>query len=80
MRPIIDGDHTAEDIDRLGLQPVDVREAEGNILVNAGIGLLEDLLIGAGGTAYSNANAYIGVGDSTTAATAAQTDSPGRDQ
>lgn len=49
-------------------------EGEGNILVNAGIALLEDLLIGAGGTVYSNANAYIGVGDSTTAAAAGQTD------
>lgn len=67
------GDHTAEDIAALGLQPVDVREAEGNILVNTGIGLLEDLLIGAGGTAYNNANSSIGVGDSTTAA-ATQTD------
>lgn len=46
----------------------------GNIMVNAGIQLMADLLIGAGGTVYSNANAYIGVGDSTTAAAATQTD------
>jgi hypothetical protein len=49
-------------------------EGQGNILVNTGIALLEDLLIGAGGTAFSNANAYLGVGDSSTAASASQTD------
>lgn len=46
---------------------------EGNLLVNEGIQLLEDLLIGAGGTNFGNANAYLGVGDSTTAAAATQT-------
>lgn len=46
---------------------------EGNLLLNEGIALLLDLLIGAGGTAYSNANAYLGVGESTTAAAASQT-------
>jgi len=35
----------------------------GNILLNDGIGELLDLLIGAGGTAFNNANARIGVGD-----------------
>lgn len=54
--------------------PVESIEREGNILVNAGISLLEDLLIGAGGTAYNNANAYLGVGDSSTSASASQTD------
>jgi hypothetical protein len=49
-------------------------EVEGNILVTAGIQLLEDLLIGAGGTAFNNANARIGVGDSTTAAAIGQVD------
>lgn len=47
---------------------------EGNILVTAGIALLEDLLIGAGGTVFSNANARLGVGDSSTAAAVGQTD------
>lgn len=69
------GDWTADEIDAgLAGSPSDVREEHGNILVNAGIQLLLDLLIGAGGTVYSNANAYIGVGDSTTAASASQTD------
>lgn len=44
-----------------------------NLLLNGGITQLLDLLGGIGGTAYSNANAYLGVGDSTTAESAAQT-------
>lgn len=45
----------------------------GNVLLNEGIAVLQTLLIGTGGTAFSNANAYIGVGDSATAAAASQT-------
>lgn len=55
-------------------EPYEVIEGEGNILVNVGIQLMLDLLIGAGGTVFSNANAHVGVGDSTTAAAAGQTD------
>lgn len=54
--------------------PAEVVDIDGNLLVNAGIALLEDLLIGAGGTVFSNANARLGVGDSSTAAAAGQTD------
>jgi hypothetical protein len=69
------GDWTAEQIDAgLAGAPAEVHEADGNILVNSGIALMLDLLIGAGGTVFSNANAYLGVGDSTTAAAAGQTD------
>lgn len=50
-----------------------VSEIDGNLLLNEGIALLLDLLIGAGGTAYNNANSYIGVGDSSTAESASQT-------
>jgi len=68
------GDWSAEQITRGEAgKPVDVREGE-NILVNAGIQLLLDLLIGAGGTVYSNANAHIGIGDSTAAVAVGQTD------
>jgi hypothetical protein len=56
------------------LRPYEVVEVEGNILVNNGIQLLEDALIGTAITAFSNANARLGVGDSATAATASQTD------
>lgn len=51
------------------------REIVGNLLLNEGIQELWDLAIAAGGTtAYNNANAEIGVGDSSTAAAATQTD------
>ena len=56
-----------------GLPPDDVVEAPGNLLLDAGINLMLDLLIGAGGTAYTTGNSYIGVGDSSTAAAADQT-------
>lgn len=45
----------------------------GNVLLNAGITVALNLIGGITATAYSNANAYIGVGDSTTAAAASQT-------
>ena len=44
-----------------------------NVLLNEGIGEMIDLFCGIGGTAFSEANAYIGVGDSDTAAAATQT-------
>ena len=43
-------------------------------MTDAGRRLMLDLLIGAGGTTFANANAYLGVGDSTTAFAASQTD------
>ena len=49
----------------------DIVSLEDNLLLNEGINLLLDLLIGAGGTAFNNGNSYIGVGDSSTAASAA---------
>jgi hypothetical protein len=45
----------------------------GNLLLNSGINVAWGLVCGAGGTAFSNANAYISVGDSSTAAAATQT-------
>lgn len=47
---------------------------DGNMLLNEGIQTLLDLGIGAAGTAYNNANARLGVGDSSTAEAATQTD------
>lgn len=57
-----------------GLPPAEVVDVEGNILVNAGINLMLTLLTGGAGTPYNSANAYLGVGDSTTAESASQTD------
>ena len=56
-----------------GLPPDDVVSAKDNLLLDDGINLMLDLLIGAGGTAYTNGNSFIGVGDSSSAAAAAQT-------
>jgi hypothetical protein len=56
-------------------EPYAVSEVDGNLLLNEGIQELLDLLCGLGSpTAYSNANAYLGVGDSSTAESATQTD------
>lgn len=60
-------------LDAEGKELPGVSEIEGNLLLNEGIQLLLDLLIGAGGTAYNNANSYLGVGDSSTAESASQT-------
>ena len=51
---------------------------ESNILLNVGIGEMWDLICSLGSpTAYSNANAQVGVGDSSTAEDASQTDLQG---
>jgi hypothetical protein len=55
-------------------KPFEVLERDGNALVNAGINLLWNLVCAAGGTAFNNANAHLGVGDSSTATTAGMTD------
>jgi hypothetical protein len=65
---------TSEELRKLQLRP-EVVEVKGNLLLNEGIQELWDLAIAAGGTtAYNNANADIGVGDSVTAEVATQTD------
>jgi len=50
-----------------------ISEFEGNVLLNEGISRLHLLLTGGGGANYGNAAAYLGVGDSATAADATQT-------
>ena len=62
-----------EDFDAVSGKSVKRQEFEHNLLLNEGITALLNLLIGAAETAFSNANAYIGVGDSATAAVATQT-------
>jgi hypothetical protein len=58
----------------LGNKPYEVSLIDGNLLLNEGIAEMWDLIIGAAATAFNNANARIGVGDSATAADATQTD------
>jgi hypothetical protein len=55
------------------VKPYETKESV-NAYTNTGGALLLDLLIGAGGTNFSSANAYMGVGDSSTATTATMTD------
>lgn len=54
-------------------QPFEVVEIAGNLLLNEGIGALLLLLTGGAATAFSNANAYLGVGDSSAVEAATQT-------
>jgi hypothetical protein len=67
---------TAEEIKAAGVQPYEVWEHTGNVLLNGGINsILCPALTGAITSTYVMSATYgcIGVGDSTTAATAAQT-------
>lgn len=68
------GDLTAEQIDAEDIQPYEIIEGEGNLLVTNGANLLWTALTGGAITAFSNANARLGVGDSNTAAAIGQTD------
>lgn len=54
--------------------PEEIERVEGNLLVNEGIQLLIDVLIGASANTYNNANSYMGVGDTATAEAASQTE------
>lgn len=56
-----------------GEAPYETVDICGNLLLNEGIGALALLLTGGAATAFNNANSYIGVGDSATAAAASQT-------
>jgi hypothetical protein len=62
--------YRAEDRD----SPYAVVEGAGNLLVYGGASALWQRLIGTGVTAFDNGNAYLGVGDDSTAAAATQTD------
>jgi hypothetical protein len=54
--------------------PYEIIEGEGNLLLNSGIDEMWDLIAGDSANHFDNTNARIGVGDSTTAADATQTD------
>ena len=64
--------YRASDPDRS--TPYAVVEGSGNLLMYGGASALWQRLIGTGVTAFDNSNAYLGVGDSSTAAAATQTD------
>jgi hypothetical protein len=56
------------------IRPYEIVEGDYNAMVDGGIDRLLLLLVGGGGTAYNNANAFLGVGDSATAWATTQTD------
>ena len=56
------------------IRPYETVVGDYNAMVDNGINALLLLLVGGGGTAYNNANALLGVGDSATAWGTAQTD------
>jgi hypothetical protein len=55
-------------------KPYEVVDGEGNLLLNSGIDEMWDLIVGDSANHFNNASAQIGVGDSSTAANASQTD------
>ncbi len=59
---------------RRTFKPYEVMYGEGNCLLNTGIDELWDLICGDSANHFNSAGAQIGVGDSSTAAAAAQTD------
>jgi len=56
------------------VRPYEIVVGDYNAMINGGIDRALLLLVGGGGTAYNNASAYLGVGDSATAFAATQTD------
>jgi hypothetical protein len=63
----------ANDADFQNDNPFEESVIDGNVLLNEGITALLNLLIGAAETAYSQANAFLGVGTDATAESAADT-------
>lgn len=72
-RLTLHGRFTIEVFDARSLLLVD-SQSWSNLIVNTGGALALDLLAGAGGTPFDNANAHIGVGNSATAPAVSQTD------
>lgn len=76
-----DGDPSLEERESGLVLPFETIEAEGNLLVIGGASVQWQTLIGNGGAGalqyFNNANAHIGVGNSTTAAADTQTDLQG---
>lgn len=69
-----EGEVTPEQIEAGEVQPYETVEREGNLLTIGGASALWERLISTSITAFDNSNAYLGVGDSSTAAADTQTD------
>ena len=61
--------HEIEDLVQRGVfAPDEIHHEDGNLLTTAGLGRLTNVFEGGGGAVFNNAQAIIGVGDSTTGA------------
>jgi len=59
----------------LGADPFAITEVDGNMIVNGGLGRINNLIIGTGSTAaFNSTQSVIGVGNSSTAEARSQTD------
>lgn len=66
--------HTLRYLEAAGhIEPDEVTEDVGNLLVTVGLNRITNLIIGGGGAAMTNAQMFCGVGDSTTAAAVGDT-------
>jgi hypothetical protein len=72
-RAVLHSHYIIEDLDAETGKVVRRQELHRNLFLNEGITLAWQLICGAGGTPFDYAHAYIGVGDSATAAVATQT-------
>lgn len=69
-----EGKVTPEQVNDPAYKPFETVEFDGNLAVNSGIQRVMDLMIGAGGQAGDNTHTFMGVGNSSTAEAAGQTD------
>lgn len=66
---------TDSDFERLSVDPTSITEVAGNMIVNGGLGRINNLIIGTGATpAFTSTQSVIGVGSSATAEARSQTD------
>jgi hypothetical protein len=72
MTRVLGHEPNAEEMRALGADPT-ILEVSGNVLTTVGLNRITSLIIGAGGTAFSNGNAAVGVGTSSTGEVAGNT-------
>ena len=66
LSELLGSETTSADLTRMSITPNRVTEVDGNLLTTVGLSRITSLIVGAGGTAFSNGNAVIGVGTSST--------------
>lgn len=76
-RKILGFDPTAQSMGMLGIKPDEVEVCEGNALTTAGLGFVADAITGTASQVLDATHTVIGVGNGTTAFSAAHTDLQG---